>query len=159
MAEREADRACPERLRQYAVVVLVSVTSKEISPEFRGRLQEHNVAPSLFGASELASSSRSGLERAIVQNISAGRGVNVVDAIREALRQRGAGYAREQKCRLVTDCHPYASISSESVKKAFDDTALAAAVLILDGRPAPRISDRVAVNENVLPQPRGGGAL
>ncbi len=157
MAEREADRARPERLRRQAVAALVSDASREISPEFRRRLREHDAVPSLFDANELTVSARTGLEAEIARNISAGCGVDSVDAVREALRWRGEGYAREQKCRLVADRHPNASIASESVKNALCDGASIAATLILDGRPAPRISDRVVVSENLLPQPRTGG--
>jgi hypothetical protein len=158
MAEREADRAHPDRLRQQAVAAFVSGAGKEISPEFRRRLREHDAVPSLFGANDLATTARTGLEAEIALNINARHG-DSMDAVREALRRRGEGYAREQKCRLVADRHPNASIASESVKKAFDDCALVAATLILDGRPAPRISDRVLVSENLLVQPSGGAGL
>ncbi len=43
MAEREADRGHPERLRQQAVAALLSDAEREISPEFRRRLREHDV--------------------------------------------------------------------------------------------------------------------
>jgi len=157
MAEREADRAHPDRLRQQAVAALVSDAGGEISPEFRRRLREHDAAPSLFSANDLATAARTGLEAEIARNINARHGIDSM--VCEALRRRGEGYAREQKCRLVADRHPNASIASESVKKAFDDCALVAATLILDGRPAPRISDRVLVSENLLPQSRSGAGL
>jgi hypothetical protein len=60
MAEREADRSHPERLHQQAAVALVAEAKREISPEFRRRLREHNRAPSFFDANELAESARTG---------------------------------------------------------------------------------------------------
>ncbi len=50
MAEREADRVRPDRLRGQAVVAFVSDGRKEISREFWRRLREHDAAPTLFGA-------------------------------------------------------------------------------------------------------------
>jgi hypothetical protein len=73
MAEREADRARSERLRRQAVVALASDASREISPQFLQQLRGHDAAPSLFGASELAMSARTGFEVEIVRNISAGQ--------------------------------------------------------------------------------------
>lgn len=46
MAEREADRVHPERLRGQAVVALMFDAEREISPEFLRRLREHDTAPS-----------------------------------------------------------------------------------------------------------------
>src|SRR5712671_6161965 len=76
MAEREADRAHPERLLQQAVVAFVSDADREISPEFRRRLREHDSAPSLFGVSDLAESARTRLEADIARGIEAGQGVD-----------------------------------------------------------------------------------
>ena len=84
MAEREADRARPERLHQQAVVALVSDADREISPEFRRRLREHDRAPSFFDANELAESARSGLEIDITQNLQAGQGFDSTNAVRDA---------------------------------------------------------------------------
>jgi len=159
MAEREADRAHPERLRRQAVAALVSVAGREISPEFRRLLREHDAVPSLFGANELAASARTGLEADIARNIDAGHGVDSIDAVCEALGRRGEGYAREQKCQLVADRHPNASIASEYVREACVDGALVAATLILGGRPAPRISNRVLASENLLAEPSSGAGL
>lgn len=88
MAEREADRAHPERLCQQAVVALVSDSAKEISPEFRRRLRERDSVPNLFDASELAGSARTALEAEIARNIQAHQGVDSTSAICDALRRR-----------------------------------------------------------------------
>jgi hypothetical protein len=120
MSEREADRAHPERLRQQAVAALVSEGDREISPEFCRRLREHNRAPSFFDTNELADSARSGLEIDIARNVQAAQGIDSANAIRDALRRRAERYSREQKCKLITDRHPEASIASEAVKKACD---------------------------------------
>ena len=159
MAEREADRAQPDLLRRQAITALISDANREISSEFRRRLRDHSVAPGLFGARELAISAKTGLEAAIAGNIEAGYGIDVIDAICDALRRRGEGYAREQKCQLVADRHPYATIASESVKKACGDGALIAARLILDGQSAPPIHSRVRVTDNLLPQLASGPSL
>lgn len=156
MAEREADRAHPNRLRQQAVAAFVSEAGREISPEFRRRLRQHDAAPSLFGANELAALARTGLETEIARSIAVGHGVSLMDAVCEALHHRGEGYVREQKCQLIADRHPYAIIASESVKKACDDGALEAATLILAGQPAPKANSRVRLTENLLVQPGGG---
>jgi hypothetical protein len=89
MAEREADRAHPERLCKYATRTLMSVTGREISPEFRRLLRRH-VTPSLFGPTELAATALTGLEEQIIQNINAGR--NSLDAVRGVLLRRSEGY-------------------------------------------------------------------
>jgi len=156
MAEREADRAHPDRLRQQAVAAFVSVGSREISPEFRRRIREYNAAPSLFGANDLAAVARTGLEAEIARNIDVGHGVDAMDAVCDALRRRGEGYAREQKCQLVTDRHPCATVSSESVKKAFDDGALEAATMILAGQSVPKTNSRVRLTEDLLVQSSSG---
>src|SRR5258708_38328117 len=62
MAEREADRAQPERLRRQAVAALVSDAGRELSPVFLRRLREHDSAPRLFGADQIAAAAPSGLE-------------------------------------------------------------------------------------------------
>lgn len=74
MSEREADRAHPERLLQQAVVALGCDADREISPEFRRRLRQHNSAPNLFDAHDLAESARTELEIDIARNIQAGPG-------------------------------------------------------------------------------------
>lgn len=159
MAERKADRAHPEHLRQQAAAALMSDAGKEISPEFRRRLIEHDAAPSLFGANDLAVSAGTGLEAEIAQNIDASRGAGSTAAVSEALRRRGERYAREQKCQLIADRHQSASIASESVKKACREGALVAARLILGGRPAPRTNNRVLASDNLLPQPSSGAGV
>jgi hypothetical protein len=156
MAEREADRANPERLRQHAIVALVSDVQREISPEFRQRLREHDAAPRPFGANEFIESVRTGLETEIARNIGATRSVKPTDAICEALRRRAEGYAREQRCQLIADRDPIASLASESFKKACTDGALIAAGLILHNRPAPTHSIRVSPSENLLAQANSG---
>ena len=157
MAEREADRGQPERLRRQAVAALISDARREISPEFLRRLQQQNSAPHLFGASEIAASAWSGLEADIGRALSAGQGVDVTDALCEALRRRGDGYAREQTCQLIADRHAAASLAPASVRTACNDGALVAAVLILSGDPAPRVDHRVGLNENLV-APHESGA-
>jgi len=159
MAEREADRAHPDRLRRQAVAALMSDAGREISPEFRRRLREHDAAPSLFGANDLAAAARTGLEAEVARNIDVGHGVDSTDAVCDALRRRGEGYAREQKCQLVADRQPYATIASESVKNACDDGALVAATLILAGQSAPKTNSRVRLTENLLVRPSSGAGL
>jgi hypothetical protein len=156
MAEREADRAHRDRLRRQAVAALVSDAGREISPEFRRRLREHDAAPSLFGANDLAAAARTGLEDEIARNIDFGHSVDSTDAVCDALRRRSEGYAREQKCQLVADRHPNATIASESVKKACNDGALIAATLILAGQSAPKTNSRIRLTENLLVQPNSG---
>jgi hypothetical protein len=94
MAEREADRAQPELLRQHAIRALVSVAGREISPEFRRLLKRHDETPSLFGPTELAATTLTGLEEQIIQNINAGS--NSLDAVRGALLRRSEGYSRAE---------------------------------------------------------------
>jgi hypothetical protein len=156
MAEREADRAHPGRLLRQAVVALVSEGDREISPEFRRRLGEHDRAPSFFDASDLAESARSGLEVDIARNIQAGQGIDSTSAICNALRRRTERHAREQICQLIADRHPEASIASAAVKNACDEAALTAASRILEGQSPLQISDRVRVDENLLVRPGSG---
>jgi hypothetical protein len=151
-------RAHPERLLQQAVVAFVSEADREISPEFRRRLREHDAAPTLFGVSDLAESARNGLEVEIARSIEAGQGVDSKDAICEALRLRGESYSREQKCNLIADRHPYASIALGSVKKACNEAAAIAAGRILDGGPAPRMDDSARLNEDLLIRPSSGAS-
>jgi hypothetical protein len=158
MAEREADRAHPDRLLAQAVEALVSDAGREISRNFRRQLLEHDAAPSLFGAKDLAAAARTGLEAEIARSIDGGHGMPSMDAVRDALYRRGEGYAREQKCQLVADRHPDATIASESVKKAFDAGSLVAAAMILAGLSVPKMSS-VRLNENLLAQPSSGGGL
>lgn len=159
MAERDADRARPDLLRKQALAALVSHASEEISPDFRRQLRERDARPSLFATSELATAARTSLEAEIAQNIEGSRGVPSRDAICDALRRRGEGYAREQRCQLIADRHPHATVASESVKKACSEVASAAAELILAGRPAPRTSGRIGLAENLLAQSSKGGGL
>jgi hypothetical protein len=72
MAEREADRAHPDRLFAQAVEALVSDAGREVSPDFRRRLREHDAAPSLFGANDLAAVARTGVEAEIARSIDGG---------------------------------------------------------------------------------------
>jgi hypothetical protein len=152
MAEREADRGRPERLCAQAVTALRSDAGKEISPEFRRRLREHDANPGFFDASEFDRSARSGLEADIARVFDAHPGVGSVDATCEALRRLGESYIREQKCTLITDRRPDASIVLGSVTRAFDEAAPIAARVVLDGEPAPHVSDRVRLDENLLVQ-------
>lgn len=159
MAEREADRIRPGRLRCQAIEAFVSVGRKEISPEFHRQLREHDVAPTLFGAQELVESARTGLETDIARNIELSPSADSTAAVRDAFRQRGGAYALEQRCQLITERHPYATIVSESVRQAFDQGAPEAAILILAGRSLPNAVDHVRLTENLLLQTnRGGGA-
>ena len=154
MAEREADRAHPERLCHHAIRALVSVAGREISPEFRQSLRRHDETPSLFGPTELAATARTRLEEQISQNIN--EGANPLDAVRSALLCLSDGYAREQKSQLIVDRHPDASRASESFRAACNDGASIAAQLILDRLPAPQIANRVLASENLL-APRSDG--
>ena len=156
MSEREADRAHPERLLQQAVVALGCDADREISPEFRRRLRQHNSVPNFFDAHDLAELAQTVLEIDIARNIQAGPGLDSADAIRDALRRRGERYSVEQKCQLIVERHPDASIASEAVRRACVEAAPIAARRILDGQPAPRINDRVRVDEDLLVQHSGG---
>jgi hypothetical protein len=156
MAEREADRANPDRLRRQAVAALVFDAGRKISTEFRRELREHDAAPGLSSLNNLAAVARSGLEVEIARNLDANRKVDTTAAVGEALRQLGEGYVREQKCQLVADRHPQATIASESVKTAFNGGALEAAVLILADRPAPKAIDRVRLTDDLLAPPSSG---
>jgi hypothetical protein len=151
MAEREADRAHPERLRNQALVAFNSEAQSEISAEFRRRLRQHDSAPRLFDASELLASARTALETEIAKNI--GVAVDSVEATRSALRQRHESYVRELKRKLITDRRPDASIVSDAVKTAFDGAALPAAKLILADHRAPRTEDRVRLDEDLRAPP------
>jgi hypothetical protein len=156
MAEREADRAHPGRLFRQAVAALVSEGDREISPEFRRRLGEHDRAPSFFDASDLAESARSGLEVDIARNIQAGQGIDSTSAICNALRRRAERHSREQICQLIADRQPEASIASAAVKEACDQGALTAARRILAGGPSSQVSDRVRIDEDLLVRPGSG---
>ena len=159
MSEREADQAQPERLRRQAVVALVSDANREISPEFRRRLREHDAVPGFFGAGELAAAARSGFEADIARAVVIGRGVDAIDAISNALRHRSDAYLREQRCQLVADRCPDATKASASVQKACDEALLVAATFIFDGCSPPKVSQRPMLTENLLAQPRPGAAL
>jgi len=158
MAEREADRAQPERLRRQAVAALVSDAGRELSPGFLRRLREHNTAPRLFGAGKIAAAAQSGLESDIARTLVVGRGVDSTDALCDALRRRGEGYAREQRCQLIADRHAAANVASANVKTACDESALVAATLILSGESAPRIDHRVQLSENLLTGQNSGAS-
>jgi hypothetical protein len=158
MAEREADRAQLERLRLQALVAFSSEAEREISQEFRRRLRQHDEAPGLFDASELAASAQAGLEVDIARNLEAGVVVDSTEATRSALRQRSEGYVRELRRKLITDRRPDARMVSGIVKDAFDEAALPAAKLILDAHRAPRIENRVRLDEDLrAPRDRGAG--
>jgi hypothetical protein len=156
MAEREADRVRPDRLREQAVAALISDADREISPDFRRRLRDHSKTPGLFSANEIVTAARTGLETEIARNIDFGNAVDPTDAVRDALRRRGEGYVREQKCALVADRHPYATLASEGPKKAFEDGAPIAATLILTGQSPPNKNNRVQLTENLLARPASG---
>jgi hypothetical protein len=156
MAERVADRAHPERLRDQALAALSTDAEKEVSAEFRRQLRQREAAPGLFDASELVASAKSGLEAAIAQNVEAGVAIDSVEATRSALRERGENYVREQTRELIADRYPKVSVVSGAVRAAFEEAALPAAMLILDGRPAPRIENRVRLDED-LRAPRASG--
>ncbi len=156
MTEREADRARPDLLCQQAMAAFVAAANREISPEFRRRLNEHDAAPSLPGVSDLGGVARTGLEVEIARIIEPSKGIKSTDAICEALRHRANGYTQEQKCQLIADRHPYATAASESFKKACNDSAPVAATLVLAGQPAPKANNRVQLSENLLAQSTRG---
>jgi hypothetical protein len=158
MAERDADRAHPERLRVQAVVAFSSEAEREISQEFRRRLRQHDSAPGLFDTSELAGLAQGGLEVEIARNLEAGVAVDSLEATRSAFGQRSERYVRELRRKLITDRRPDSSIVSRIVKKAFDEAALPAAKLVFDGHRAPRIENRVRLDEDLrVPRDRGAG--
>lgn len=154
MAEREADRRRPDLLRRQAIDAFIADADREISPDFRRRLREHDAAPTLLSAGELMAAARTGLEAEIAQSI--GQGTHSEEATCDALRRRGEGYAREQKCQLVADRHPYATIASESVRKACNEGAPIAATIVMAGEAIPRANNRVQLSENLLSQPTNG---
>jgi hypothetical protein len=156
MAEREADRVRPDRLRRQAIAALLLDAGREISPEFHRRLREHDAVPTLFGARELAAVARTGLETDIARNIDFGQSADSTAAVRDALRQGGEAYSREQRCQLIAERHPNATIVSECAKKACDGAPDAAA-LILAGRPFPKANNQVRLTEDLLVQATGGG--
>jgi hypothetical protein len=154
MAERTADRVRPDLLRRQALVVLIYDARREISSDFLQVLKRCEGAPSLFDANELMVAASTGLEAEIAHNIARKRDIGL--AIREALCSRGDGYAREQKCQLVADRQAYATIASESLRKACHDASLLAANKILRGESISRTSNRVQLSENLLAQPTPG---
>lgn len=153
MAKREADRARPDLLRRQAVAALEFDADREISAEFRGRLQEHDAEPGLFMANDLAAAARTVLETDIVRNLDAGRGADLKAAVTGALRQRGEGYAREQRNQLVADRHPCATVALDCVRKAFSDGAQEVSARILGGQSTPRMNGRIRLTENLLARP------
>jgi hypothetical protein len=157
MAERDADRARPELLRRQALKALMSDANREISKRFLQQLGKHDAAPDLFSSNELAHSAKNGLEAEIARHVGASRGFDALIAIQDALRLRGEGYVREQKCQLISDRHPRTTLASESAKRAFHEASLIAAALILDGQAAPRDRDRVELGDNLL-SPQSSGA-
>lgn len=151
MAEREADRLHPDRLRGQAVAALRSDADREISPEFRRLLQERDATPSFFDASNLAGSARSGLECRIARYIEADRSVRSADAIADALRSRGEGYGREHREHLIADLRPDRSLAAACFKIACDAGAPLAAALVLENRRRISLaSDRVRLDEDLL---------
>lgn len=157
MSEREADRARPDRLCNQAVTAFVSQAATEISPEFRRQLCDHDARPSFFSSSELAKVAGTVLEATIANCVR--DGANPTQAVSNALRQLGDGYVREQKCQLIADRHPSATVASGSVKTAFDAGAPIAAKLILAGQATPRASGRVQLTENLLAPSRSGATV
>ena len=161
MAEREADRAQPERLRSQAVRGLGVWTRgrrEALACVPAAPFREHDAAPRLFGAGEIAAAAQTWLESDIARAVASGRGVDSTDALRDAFRRRGEGYALEQKCQLIADRHPAATLAPQSVKAACDEGALIAATLILSGQTMPRINPRVRLNDDLLGHRNGGAA-
>ncbi len=159
MAEREADRARPERLRLQAVAALISDAKREISPTFLRHLRQHDASPRLFAAGEIAAVAQSGLESDIARSIGAGLGVDSTDAVCDALRRRGGNYAREQKCQLIADRHPAATAASDCVERACNEAVLVAATVVLNCDRMPRADNRVRLDENLLARPNGGAGI
>jgi hypothetical protein len=155
MAERDADRASPERMCGQAVRVFTSVADREISPGFRQRLTEYSTEPDLFGPAELVASAQTGLEVEIARNVANGN--DRAGAISDALRRLGESYAREQSSQLIADRHPSASIASESFRNACNQAVPTVTAQILDGQSSPRTSSRVRLDENPLSPPASGG--
>jgi hypothetical protein len=159
MAEREADRARPERLRLQAAAAQVSELRREVTPAFIRMLREHDTSPRLFGAGEIAAAAQSGFECAIARSLEARHGVDATDALCDAIRLRGEGYVREQKCQLVADCHPAATMAADSVERAWNEAILVAATVVLNGDRMPRTANRVRLDENLLARPNGGAGI
>ena len=132
--------------------------NREISADFRRHLNSHDTARSLFGVGDLAVLARSGLEVLVVQDLRLGSD-NGIAALATALKERADGYALEQKCQLVTDRDPCATVASETVKKACADVAPVAAELILTGQPVPKMCGRVRLTENLLVRSSSRGGL
>ena len=156
MAEREADRAFPERLRDQASAALESKGRKEVSPRFCERLREHGSSPDLFDANALVELARTRLEVDIAGAIEANPRVASTDAVCDAMRRRGEGYCREQRGELCADRHLHASTISGVTKQAFEDGAAIAAERVLEPQRPSRISNRVDLNDNLL-APRTAG--
>lgn len=155
MAEREADRAHPERLRDQALAAFV-FDAERMSVDFHRRLRRCALSSDLFDANELAALAKTGLEAEIARNIEAGVVVGPAEAICSALRQQGKNHVRELNRQLITDRRSDTSIVSNAVQRALDEAAPLAARLILQGRRAPRIEDRVHLDED-LRAPLGSG--
>lgn len=150
MAEREADRAHPERLRQQAVTALVSEVSKDISTDFLHKVREFNSEPEFFSAEKLQAAARSRVEVEIAQAVAIDNNADAIDAISDALRLRTDACSREQKCHLIADRHPEASKVAAAFRKACDDAILVASVFILEGRKPPRQRKSSMLAENLL---------
>lgn len=157
MAEREADRNSPDRLRSQATAALESDARKEISQGFRERLRQHDSSPGFFDANALAELAGSGLEVEIVRTIEADPGIGSADATCDALRQRAENYCRELRCELDADRHPQASTISGVAKRAFEDGAAVAAAHVLELQPPPPVSKRVGLSDDLL-APQSAGA-
>ena len=158
MAEREADRAHPERLRKQAILALVDDGKREISPDFRRGLLRQAKEPTWFGCSELVKAAQSTLEVDIARSLPNSAAFDPVDAVAMTLHHRGVAYFREQKCQLVADRHSEATMISSRVKHAFDDAASDAAAHIVSGEPAPRATYQVRLDENLIISPSSGAA-
>jgi hypothetical protein len=150
MAEREADRARPELLRQQAFKALMSDANREIHPMFRRLLLRIDSVPTLFIIDELAAMARSGLEVAIARNMGLRQCIDSMDGLLRALRERIDAYVREQKCRLITDRVPNADAISGVVRQACHEVTVVVATQIMVDQPIPNVVSRVRLTENLL---------
>jgi hypothetical protein len=145
MAERAADRVHPERLRQQAVRAFRSVAGREICPEVPRKLRVYNARPDLFAAPDLEQFAWTTLETDVARNTESREGQE--NAICAALCLMKERYSRELNCRLIAERHPQSAAVSESVGNALEEAAPIVARLVLNSQPAPRVSDRVRLEE------------
>jgi hypothetical protein len=118
MAERQADRNNPDRLRDQAVSALEFDANREISLRFLERLRERDAALGLFDSGDLIRMAQSDLECRIARSIEAAPRTESIIALADAFHHRCESFAREQKYQLIADRHPQASLISACMRTA-----------------------------------------